>query len=401
MGGIATYTRDTARWLVKHGHSVHVVCVTRTSPPGEEDDEGVRVHFVRPTRIRPRQLLRMVGQVPGLAFLQEAYAGWDLLENSLGAWRAVWRLDRRMHFDVIECADFGGLAFWGLLSSLKSRTILRGHGYLHLELPHTIWPGRHFHHALEKFCVRQTRFVLTASEYLARCYVGEFGVEEKKVMPWPYGINQKRLFEQAACSTLRSMWSDEPTALYVGRIERQKGNDLLFSTLHIVHQMNPDFRAILVGRVPQNDRPAYDGFMEAARDWCWHPGEIAFSDVIALMLQSTLVVLPSRTDTLPRTLIEALFCGLPQVATHIGGIPEIIEDGKTGLLVPPEDTQALASAIEQICLSPSLLTRLRHNSKERALVKFDLEKVMTRQVQIYQSLIEGVLPLTSVQDSET
>jgi len=343
----------------------------------------------------------MAGQVFGLAFLQEAYAGWDLLENSLGAWRAVWRLDRWMHFDVIECADFGGLAFWGLFSSLKSRTILRGHAYLHLELPHTIWLGRQFHHAVEKFCARQARFILTASEYLARCYVEEFGVEEDRVMSWPCGIDRKRLFEQANHSILRSKWSNAPTALYVGRIERQKGNDLLFSAFHIVHQMNPDFRAILVGRVPQKDRDAYDAFMEGAGDWCWHPGEIAFSDVIALMLQSTLVVLPSRTDTLPRTLIEALFCGLPQVGTRIGGIPEIVEDGGTGLLVPPEDAQALAVAIEQVCLSPFLQAKMRRRSEERALAEFELGKVMTKQVAIYQSLMEDVSPIASVLDSET
>ena len=153
FGGIATYTRDTARWLVANGHQVHVVLVSRTCPPGTEDDNGVKVHLVPPQRIRPRRILRYAAQVPGLRSLYEAYAGWNLLEDSLGAWRAIRGLSPRAGpFDVIEAADTFGLGFWGPANRFRRTPILiRSHGYADPSLLGRNWPGMQFQLALERF----------------------------------------------------------------------------------------------------------------------------------------------------------------------------------------------------------------------------------------------------------
>ena len=75
FGGIATYTRDAARWLAARGHDVHVVLVSRAGPLGTEDDAGVLVHSVPSQRIRPRRLLSFAGRLPALSLLREAHAG--------------------------------------------------------------------------------------------------------------------------------------------------------------------------------------------------------------------------------------------------------------------------------------------------------------------------------------
>ena len=98
-----------------------------------------------------RRILRYAAQVPGLRSLYEAYAGWNLLEDSLGAWRAIRGLSSRRPFDVIEAADTFGLGFWAPANRFRRTPILiRSHGYADPSLLGRNWPGMQFQLALER-----------------------------------------------------------------------------------------------------------------------------------------------------------------------------------------------------------------------------------------------------------
>lgn len=386
LGGIATYARNTALWLAKHGHDVHVVCVTRTGLHGNEDDAGVLVHFVPPTRIRPRRVLRLIGGFPGLTFLRDVYAGWDLLENSLGAWRVIWALDRNRRFDLIECADFGGLAFWGLLSPLRNRIILRGHGYLNLELEHVNWPGRHFHHFLEGFCLRRARWIVPNSRFLAEAYCRHFDVDESRLYVLYHGFHLP--VATGSVQTLRAErgWGASPVVLYVGRLEEQKGTDILFGALAIAKSICPELRAVLLGSVNERFRLAYERFLEQHSDWVWHPGSVSPSEVMEIMRQVDMVVLPSRTETFGRVLVEAQLCGCAVIGMRLGGMPEIVEHEVTGLLVEPEDVVGLANAIVRLCQWPNFRQMLATNGAKRAQEMFGMERVMVQHLELYRKI---------------
>lgn len=389
LGGVGMYTRDTARWLANCGHDVHVFCVTRQRKVEYENDGGVHVSFISPHRIRPRSLLKFASRLPGLASLYDVYAGWDLLENSLGGWLKVWECTLKSRFDVIECIDFGGLAFWGLLSPLKSRILLRGHGCLSFQHRQVLGAGYWFHDALERFCVHRASCTLTVSQELARFYQDEFGVDASRVIALPWGIDGPEILRRAATSSLVSRWVESDTILYVGRIEYQKGSDLLFKVLRQVHAKRPQTRAIMVGQVFQDVEAEYTVFMQECATWCWHPGELPWADVLSLMTQSSIIFLPSRTESLGRVLVEAQFCGLPQVATRVGGIPEVVLDGITGFLVDIQKPNLLVEALLKLLSSPELRAEMGIRSRERATTLFEMEQVMDRQVQLYQVIAEG------------
>lgn len=389
FGGIATYMRDAAHWLVSHGHEVHVVCIRRNGCIGDREDSGVCVHFVGPQRIKPRRVLRYASNLPRLSFLHEMYCGWDLVENSLGAWLAVQRVAQKTPFDLIECTDFGGLAFWGLWPVQRHRILLRGHGILHLDLPFAERPGGKFHHYLEKQCAHRADFILTASEYLARSYKLELGVKSQQVAGLPYPF---RVADLSSRLDGQRTQQGPLTILYVGRIEYEKGADLLFSALRKVSSRLESFRALLIGAAVGEFKTKLETFLSENHRWVSYLGSLPQHDVFQHMSEADILVLPSRTDTLPRSLIEALSFGLPQIATNIGGIPEIVEDGVTGLLVEPDDPDALAEAILKLCASPDMRTRMQQNSRARALEKFEITKVMAKQVHIYQALIEDRSP---------
>ena len=89
-------------------------------------------------------------------------------------------------------------------------------------------------------------------------------------------------------------------------------------------------------------------------------------------------------------LLEAMSAALPVIATSVGGIPEVIRDGFNGLLVPPEDPAALASAIDYVCNDSALAKNLGNNAHKTIEERFSLDKVARSYSQIYQELVQRI-----------
>jgi glycosyltransferase involved in cell wall biosynthesis len=84
--------------------------------------------------------------------------------------------------------------------------------------------------------------------------------------------------------------------------------------------------------------------------------------------------LPSEIDKSPYSVLEAMFAGLPVVSTNVGGIPEMVVDGETGYLVPPDDDVAIADAIEKLLTDDTRRVAMGHASRARAYERFDARK---------------------------
>jgi glycosyltransferase involved in cell wall biosynthesis len=120
-------------------------------------------------------------------------------------------------------------------------------------------------------------------------------------------------------------------------------------------------------------------------------------DVASLLGRARLFVLPSRSEGIPLTALEAMACGLPVVATRVGGVPEVVEDGLTGLLVPPANPAALAAAIVQICNDPDGGERMGRAGTCRVDEFFDVRRMVGEYETLYTSVRNVVIPSGSVQ----
>jgi len=389
FGGVATYVRDAAQWLASEGHDVQVVCVNRRHRAHIAQDGLVRVHFVGPKRIRPRALVGLVARLPGLHGLLEAYSGWDLLENSLGGWSMVDKLAREAPFDLIECDDYEGKAFWGLWPNHRYRIVLRGHGIIHLDLPFAQYRGARFHHRLETLCADRADFILTAAQYLVDSYHTELSLRHNRIvsLALPMAVDE---MAQRYPKTERT--DDRVVILYVGRLEHRKGTDSLFTALTDVRQRGVAIQCILVGAPEAEFTTQLDDFVTSNGSWVTYAGALPQNQVFEYMARADMLVLPSRTETLPRVLIEAQALGLPQIATRVGGIPEIVEDGVTGFLVDAGDAAALADAMMKLCLDPQLRGRLAKASRVRAAARYNVDVIMNRQLEIYRCIAAGNTP---------
>jgi glycosyltransferase involved in cell wall biosynthesis len=126
------------------------------------------------------------------------------------------------------------------------------------------------------------------------------------------------------------------------------------------------------------------GIAESAQVRSW----LAPPDVARLLGGADVFVLPSRNEGQPMALLEAMAHGLCVVAGDVGGIPEMVEHGRSGLLVPPDDPDALYTALRRVLTDPVLRTRLGAAARQRVLERFDLDVVWRRFDALYQQLVD-------------
>lgn len=170
----------------------------------------------------------------------------------------------------------------------------------------------------------------------------------------------------------------------VTRMQPQKGVDTFLHMAAAIHRTNPDVRFALVGDGP--DRDAYQALAVdlGLEDVCEFTGHR--TDIAALLQTLDVFVLSSRWESHPLALLEAMAAGLPTVATRVGGVPEIIRPGIDGLLVPPDDPQALASAVATILDDPSAAQVMGRSAHRRYLKRFLPEESNHETERLYMAL---------------
>lgn len=171
----------------------------------------------------------------------------------------------------------------------------------------------------------------------------------------------------------------------VGRLDAEKGHrDLFKAALRLLRQ-DMDVRVHVVG-----DGPARGQLQQAVRD-LGIADRVCFlgtrDDVPDLLRGFDLFVLPSLTEGLPLTVIEAMASGLPVVATNVGGVPELVRHGETGLLVRPGSPDELADAIARLLEDPGLCHRMGRLGQRIAVGQFDLKLMARRHAHLYRALM--------------
>jgi glycosyltransferase involved in cell wall biosynthesis len=182
---------------------------------------------------------------------------------------------------------------------------------------------------------------------------------------------------------------DPPRVISVTRFKAPK--DPLTFVRGLAELAPGSFRATLVGDGP--DAPTVAAAVDTAglKEVVELAGER--SDVPTLLAQADVFVLTSRSEGLPMSLLEAMAAGLPVVASAVGGVPEAVVDGETGLLLPPNDPGALAAALRTLLDDANLRRRLGAAGRTRALSLFNLPRFQEAHVNLYHDTLRrrGVL----------
>jgi glycosyltransferase involved in cell wall biosynthesis len=180
------------------------------------------------------------------------------------------------------------------------------------------------------------------------------------------------------------------TIAYVGRMLDDKGLRNLIAAFRLVRAGNRDARLLLAGSpdpanpgsIPQIELAAWG--REGGVTWL---GEVA--DIATVWQRAHIAVLPSRREGLPKSLLEAAACGRPLIATDVPGCREVVIAEKTGLLVPVDDPEALAAAMERLVRSSHQRIRLGVAARRLVDERFSADLIGKATVELYQSLLES------------
>jgi glycosyltransferase involved in cell wall biosynthesis len=182
-----------------------------------------------------------------------------------------------------------------------------------------------------------------------------------------------------------------PLLLSVGQLKEKKGFPYLIQACRLLKDRGYDLRCEIVGEGPQ--RPELTALIAdlSLQDTVVLCGALPHSEVIFRYAQATLFALPcvlgvdGDRDGIPNVLLEAMAMQIPVVSTRFSGIPEVIEDGLTGLLVPPQDVGALASALARLLDDPDLRQRLGRRGRRQIEERFDIRTNVSQLVELFET----------------
>jgi glycosyltransferase involved in cell wall biosynthesis len=363
LGGSSENTVLSVRGLQRAGHDCLLVA-------GAEQSESRVVEAARADGCRVELSPSLVRE---LAPVRDLRALGDLLA-----------LFRRARPDLVH-THTSKAGFLGRLAARLARVPL----VLHTPHGHVFYGG-YYGSALTAVFVRLERVaarwtdrivVLTprgAEEHLAR-RIGH----PQQYVAIPSGIDLAGLRARApgrqVARRALGLPPEAPVVIGIGRLVSVKGFDLLVQACSMIGEV----RVLLVGDGPE--RAALDLRARA----CGVTGRLtivgAQGDVAPYLAAADLLVAPSRNEGMGRVLVEAMALGVPVVGAAVGGIPSVLDGGRYGVLVPPEDPAALARAIGELLQDPGRRARLGQAGRERAEA-FTVDVMTGRLAELYRSL---------------
>ena len=245
------------------------------------------------------------------------------------------------------------------------------------------------YHLLNTYITRRAdRIVAVSKEIVNKMKLA--GVDSTKITLIENGVSLNRFQNKIDSNSIREslrIKKGVPVVGVVGALTEEKGHSYLLKAIPMVVQRFPETAFLLVG--DGRERP----YLESMASKLGIADSVIFAgmrnDIPEILSMLDAFVLPSLDEGLPIALLEAQAAKVPVVATSVGAIPDVLEDGVTGILIPPKDPQAIADAMIKILSDKKLATEIAQKGFERVRDHFSSEKMGEKYITIYKELIEG------------
>jgi sugar transferase (PEP-CTERM/EpsH1 system associated) len=367
IGGLETLLVDAINRMPAHQYRHAVICLT------DYTEFAQRI-------TRPDVELYALHKPPGL---------------ELGTHKGLFKLLRKMRPDVLHTYNLGTIEYHAtaLLAGVPVR-VHAEHGRDASD-PHGV---NRKHNLLRRLLTPVIDRYVPVSRDLERWLRGVVGIPQAKIELIDNGVDTER-FRPATEASLEP-WN-APDAFVigsVGRLQDVKDQATLIDAFALLRTMLPEqqhrLRLVLVGDGPLRAGLAQRIADAGLQDCAWLPG--ARSDVAPVMRSFSLFALSSIAEGTPVTMLEAMASGLPVVSTAVGGIPDLVQEGASGTLVPPGDPQRLAEALASYVLDAGR-TRL-HGAAGRARIEqqYSVSAMLAHYVDLYDGLRKTKTPYREV-----
>lgn len=373
LGGIATHTHTMARALARSGHEIQVVTPLKPGEgrAGTTAEDGVTVLRVDPG--------------------PQTHPILDRFRVNRRLAQAV----RGFHPDIVHAAEFDANAWWlSRFTSLPVVTRLATPTGMVMDTNGKPWgPHTHLLNALERDQTKRSAAIYASTRAIAQRVGRNWRIAPELIHVIPNAIDLAAVRRGGASAPPAPL--PERFIVFFGRLEGRKGIGPLGRALPAVLAAEPDLHVVLVG----GDDPA--SAIEIAQflhdvapiaDRVHLLGELPRDDALAVVARAELAVVPSLWESFGFVVVEAMALGVPVVASGCGGIPEIVEHGRSGWLVPPGDAVALRNALIARLSDRAGLADARQAARARA-EDFNADAIALRVTELFQRVLaERVTP---------
>lgn len=305
---------------------------------------------------------------------------------------------RRNGYDLVHAFSLTA-ELWTLMAALLARRRLplvasvRG---LYLDQPAPFW-------RLKRYVLSRSTAVIANARAGAAAAAQRSGTAPERFSVVPNGMLPIERQPPDRSARLRQAIGappDRPFCLFVGRLVTQKNIPCLMKALAGLPPASRPWVA-LAGNGPMRAE------IEAMREAAGLGGDIRLlgerEDTAALMQAADFLVLPSSFEGMSNVLMEAMSVGCPVIASAVGGNPELVEDGETGLLFPDDDAHALAAQLQRMSSEPALRARLAEKAAQMVHERYSIDNLVTSTSAIYERCLApcrpSALPSTSTLDA--
>lgn len=349
LGGVETGTLDLSRYLVKFGHKA--VVVSAGGRLVRELELSGAIHYQLP--VNKKSIFSILKTVPRLAeIIRKEKIDIVHARSRVPAWIAYFASRRTNAIFITTC-----------------------HGY---------YKKHPFSHVMG-----WAKRVIVLSNVVARHMIDDFGVPYERIRLVPRSVDLEK-FKYTDPAGKRGR---EFHVGFIGRITPLKGHLHFIKAMARVARAFPHLKIWIVGDAPSSK----EGYKEqvqvlAKRLGLWHCTEFlgVQRNIPEILSHLDLLVLATVThEAFGRVIIEAQASGVPVVATEVGGVVDIVENGRTGLLVPPEDPASMSEAIIKVLKDKELARELAENAFKKVQEKYNLELMVKNTLDVYKDALSN------------
>ena len=358
FGGMGIAFREQAETFARLGRRVDVICRTTHTPPGIHCRNGVHVHVVRPAtvpkaraivdRLRLGPLVRAICTKPS---------------------------------DLVISAEFAGPF---LVKAFPNPLIVQLEGSMTVSAAEQQHPVRRAAKFFERRTVDLADAVAAVSRFGGAITLSTLGAQPRDVRVFPNSVDPV-LFHPAPADV------DPHRILFVGKLNRLKGLYVLADAMRRVFAAVPSATLALIGGDHMEDGQSclarvMDGLDADARTRVRVLGRLSHAEVAREVRQCGVMVLPSFTEMCPVAVLEAMSCGRPVVASDRGGIPELVQHGRTGLLADPDRPYTFADALIQLLSDRATAEAMGAAGRQAVLEDFTSARVVDGLQRFYDEM---------------
>jgi glycogen(starch) synthase len=372
VGGIARHCDGLARALAHNSHEVHVVTLDFPGTPNYEEVEGVKIYRAATELGHPNFLT------------------WALLFNHFME-KKMADVSRKADFDVVHVHDwltgFAGISFKHqtekpMITTIHGTEIGRAQG-LHNPDSFTI-------DGIEWWTTYEANKIIVTSGSMKAEIQGHFHLPQEKIEIIPNGIDPEKYNASVDRSAVRGRYGVNPyekLVLCVGRLVPQKGIEYLIRAVPRIVGRFPEAKFIIVGEGWLRGQLEYIARSTGHQWKLTFTGWIPDQELVALLNSADVLVVPSIYEPFGIVALEGMAAGVPVVASDVGGLAEIVEHERTGILAYSRSPESIAWAVERVISDPDHSRWMVKNAREMVQKAYSWEAIAMRTAEVYKEVV--------------